>query len=76
MGIKYEDLSPAQKKIFSNFIDQIYDDISDKVDLERWLDEEDAKEWFDALNERQVRNVLFSAASLALNDDRAESDTY
>jgi hypothetical protein len=76
LGIKYEDLSPAQKKIFSNFIDQIYDDISDKVDLERWLDEEDAKEWFDALNERQVRNVLFSAASLALNDDRGLKVTH
>ena len=52
-------------KIFSNCIDQIHkDNISDKDDLERWLDEEDAKEWFDALNGRQVRNVLFSAASL------------
>jgi SpoVK/Ycf46/Vps4 family AAA+-type ATPase len=71
LGIKYKDLSTAQKKkIFSNFIDQIHEDnIGDKDDLERWLDEEDdAKEWFDALNGRQVRNVLFSAASLALND--------
>jgi SpoVK/Ycf46/Vps4 family AAA+-type ATPase len=78
LGIKYKDLSAAQKKkIFSNFIDQIHkDNISDKDDLERWLDKEDAKEWFDALNGRQVRNVLFSAASLALNDDRRLKVTH
>jgi hypothetical protein len=44
----------SQKKIFSNFIGQIHkNNISDKEDLERWLDENnDANEWFDALNGR------------------------
>jgi SpoVK/Ycf46/Vps4 family AAA+-type ATPase len=71
LGIKYKDLSMNQKKqIFSNFIDQIPEDgIDDKEELERWLEEDtDAVEWFETLNGRQVRNVLFSAASLALRD--------
>jgi SpoVK/Ycf46/Vps4 family AAA+-type ATPase len=67
LGIKYKDLSMEQKKkIFTNFIEQIKEDqIDDKEELERWLEEDtDAAEWFEALNGRQVRNVLFSAASL------------
>jgi len=71
LGIKYKDLSMAQKKrIFNNFIDQIdADKLDDMDELQKWLDDDsDAIEWFDALNGRQVRNVLFSAASLALMD--------
>jgi len=70
LGIKYKDLSMIQKKrIFNNFIEQIDDDKLDMDGLQKWLDDDtDAIEWFDALNRRQVRNVLFSAASLALMD--------
>ncbi len=71
LGIKYKDLSMEQKrKIFTNFIDQIDEDnIDDKAELENWLKEDtDAVDWFEALNGRQVRNVLFSAASLAMSD--------
>ena len=58
-----------KKRIFNNFIEQIDDDKLDMDGLQKWLDDDtDAIEWFDALNGRQVRNVLFSAASLALMD--------
>lgn len=71
LGIKYKDLSMDQKKkIFKNFINQIDEGkISDVEHFLGWLDDNpDANDWFEALNGRQVRNVLFSAASLAMRD--------
>jgi hypothetical protein len=71
LGIKYKDLTMDQKKrIFNNFIDQIGDDhVEDRDALKDWLGGDDEIiENFEQLNGRQVRNVLFSAASLAMKE--------
>lgn len=67
-AIRYENLSPDQKRrIFKNFISQLTDDNANKSELVGWIDDEDNREDspFKRLNGRQIRNVLFSAASLA-----------
>ncbi|KAF2729801.1 P-loop containing nucleoside triphosphate hydrolase protein [Polyplosphaeria fusca] len=71
LGIKYEDLKDRQKnQIFKNFIDSIKDGkVENRDDILEWLEEDPrASEWFGPLNGRQVRNVLFSAASLAMKE--------
>jgi hypothetical protein len=73
LGVMYKDLTTQQKqKIFSNFLEQLSgENIDDKQALKNWMSEDpDAIEWFDPLNSRQVRNVLFSAASLALKENK------
>ncbi|MCJ1290409.1 hypothetical protein MMC34_001947 [Xylographa carneopallida] len=68
-AITYKNLDDKQKKnIYKNFIEQLNDDnCQNKHQLLRWLDEEDNVEAppFKRLNGRQIRNVLFSAASVA-----------
>ncbi len=74
-AIKYKDLDDKQKKaIYKTFIDQLTDEnTSDKQQLLGWLDDEEQIEEyggspFKELNGRQIRNVLFSAASIAKRD--------
>ncbi|KAI8305743.1 ATPase [Colletotrichum sp. SAR11_59] len=71
LGIKYDDLQRDQKQeIFDNFIGQLKpDQVKDKEMIRRWFkDEEEARDWTEGLNGRQIRNILFSAASLAQQD--------
>lgn len=68
LGIKYNNLTMGQKfQIFSQFINSIPEDnIDSKETIEEWFREDgDAMEYLEHLNGRQVRNVLFSAGSLA-----------
>ena len=71
-AITYKNLDDKQKRnIYVSFIDQLTDDnCKDKQQLRKWLDEEDNVEAspFKRLNGRQIRNVLFSAASVASNE--------
>ena len=76
-AIRYKDLDDKQKKsIYKNFIEQLTDENTfDKQQLMNWLDDEDQTEEyggspFKELNGRQIRNVMFSAASIA----QSESD--
>ncbi|MCJ1383606.1 hypothetical protein MMC17_006720 [Xylographa soralifera] len=68
-AITYKNLDDKQKKnIYQNFIEQLtHDNCQDRNQLLKWLDEEDNVEAppFKRLNGRQIRNVLFSAASVA-----------
>lgn len=52
-----------------NLINQISDDlVENKHDIFRWIrEDEEAASRFSSLNGRQVRNIVFSAASLAGN---------
>ncbi|KAF4919217.1 ATPase family AAA domain-containing protein 3B [Colletotrichum viniferum] len=71
LGIKYDDLQRDQKQeIFDNFIGQLKpDQVKDKEMIRRWFkDEEEARDWTEGLNRRQIKNILFSAASLAQQD--------
>lgn len=72
LAIKYNNLSDAQKKaIYRNFIYQLNDEnTDDKQDLLQFIEDPEDESPFGLLNGRQIRNVLFSAASLA----RAEPD--
>ena len=57
-----------KESIYLKFIHQLTDEnTQNKQQLLKWLDDEELKEDppFKALNGRQIRNVLFSAASLA-----------
>ena len=73
-AIRYKDLDDRQKReIFLNFIRQLTDENTyDKQELESWIDGngllESGESPFESLNGRQIRNVLFSAASIAQND--------
>jgi len=66
LGIKYEMLDFDQKKaIFNQFIETAKPGtIKNKEAITDWFRSSDAKEFFKPLNGRQIRNVLFSAASL------------
>ena len=68
-AITYKNLDDKQKRnIFLSFIDQLTDEnCQNKEQLRSWLDEEDnlGAPPFKRLNGRQIRNVLFSAASIA-----------
>ncbi|KAI1266621.1 hypothetical protein F5Y18DRAFT_425866 [Xylariaceae sp. FL1019] len=68
--IRFEDLTEKQKKKkIRNLISQLDDDyVQNKCELLNWMDEdEDTSISFSKLNGRQVRNIVFSAASLAGN---------
>lgn len=73
-AIRYKDLDDRQKReIFLNFVRQLTDENTyDKQELESWIDGnglfESGESPFESLNGRQIRNVLFSAASIAQND--------
>lgn len=72
LGIKYKNLSKEQKLgIFTAFLDSVdkEDQIDDKEGIVRWFKGEEADDSFENLNGRQIRNVLFSAASLALKEN-------
>ena len=76
-AIKYKDLDDKQKKaIYKAFIEQLTDENTyDKQHLLGWLDDEETIDEyggspFKELNGRQIRNVLFSASSIA----QGESD--
>jgi SpoVK/Ycf46/Vps4 family AAA+-type ATPase len=67
LGIKYNDLEKEEKfNIFKAFLDSVDEEqIADKKGIIKWFKEDDGWEYFEKLNGRQIRNVLFSAASLA-----------
>ena len=67
LAIKYNSLSDEQKKtIYRNFVNQLNEEnADDKEDLLRFVEDTKDESPFRLLNERQIRNVLFSAASLA-----------
>ena len=74
-AIRYKDLDDRQKKaIYKNFVEHLTDDnTAKKQKLLDWLDEDEKTEEyggspFKELNGRQIRNVLFSAASIAQGD--------
>ncbi|KAL8714529.1 MAG: hypothetical protein Q9220_001477 [cf. Caloplaca sp. 1 TL-2023] len=73
-AITYQNLDPAQKtRIYKDFISQLTDENTEnKQELLEWLDDEEFAEDdaspFKTLNGRQIRNVLFSAASIAQDD--------
>ena len=70
LAIQFSDLNERQKKIiFKNLLEPLGDDlVENKNDLLKWMGEdEEATQSFSGLNGRQVRNVVFSAASLAGN---------
>ncbi|KAH0548597.1 hypothetical protein GP486_007859, partial [Trichoglossum hirsutum] len=71
LAIKYSDLNDSQKrKIFKKFISQLDEDKAEnKGDIKRWIDDDDNIDEFRGLNGRQIRNILFSAASLASGRD-------
>lgn len=68
-AITYKNLDEAQKvKIYLNFIHQLKDENThNKQQLQNWPDSDEWTEEppFKILNGRQIRNVLFSAASIA-----------
>ncbi|KAL9635582.1 MAG: hypothetical protein Q9164_003364 [Protoblastenia rupestris] len=72
-AITFRDLDDAQKRtIYENFISQLTDEnTADKQDLLNWIKDEEHparngdEPPFKLLNGRQIRNVLFSAASIA-----------
>ncbi|KAF4536406.1 26S protease regulatory subunit [Lasiodiplodia theobromae] len=71
LGIKYDDLDREQKiRIIDNFLKQLQDENVERRDeIREWFnDNEDGREQIKFLNGRQVRNILFSAASLATQD--------
>lgn len=67
LAIKYNSLSDEQKKaIYRNFVNQLNEEnTDDKEDLLRFVEDTEDESPFRLLNGRQIRNVLFSAASLA-----------
>lgn len=67
LAIKYNSLSDDQKKgIYRNFINQLNEEnTDDKEDLLQYVEDTEDEPPFRLLNGRQIRNVLFSAASLA-----------
>ncbi|RYP73617.1 hypothetical protein DL771_003505 [Monosporascus sp. 5C6A] len=76
LGIKYEDLDRDQKQnIIENFLSQLKDENVDRrQEIVDWFNkDEEGREQIKPLNGRQVRNILFSAASLAMKDGTAES---
>lgn len=67
LAIKYNELRDEQKrKIYCNFVGQLNEENTyDKDELLRFGQCEEEESPFKLLNGRQIRNVLFSAASLA-----------
>ena len=76
LAIQFGDLNERQKiGIFQNLVEQLDDDfVQNKKAMIRWMkDDEEATSAFSGLNGRQVRNVVFSAASLAGNRDSGDN---
>ncbi|KAL8948419.1 MAG: hypothetical protein Q9222_005397 [Ikaeria aurantiellina] len=72
-AITYQNLDSDQKKrIYKDFISQLTDENTDnKQELLEWLDDDEFQDDaspFKTLNGRQIRNVLFSAASIAQDE--------
>ena len=70
LAIQFKDLTERQKStIFKNLVNQLDEDfVENKHELVEWIREDDeANTSFSGLNGRQVRNIVFSAASLAGN---------
>lgn len=74
-AIKHKDLDDKQKKaIYKTFIEQLTDDnTTNKQQLLGWVDDDEQTEEyggspFEELNGRQIRAVLFSAASIPQDD--------
>lgn len=70
LAIQFKDLTERQKRnIFTNLISQLGDDfVENRRSIIKWIEDDDeAATAFSGLNGRQVRNVVFSAASLAGN---------
>ncbi|KAI0167618.1 P-loop containing nucleoside triphosphate hydrolase protein [Pestalotiopsis sp. NC0098] len=68
LAVKFDDLRETQRRtIFENLLGQLTDDyLEDKRGIINWFKEdEEAYKWCERLNGRQIRNVVFSAASLA-----------
>lgn len=68
LAVRFPNLLPEQKrKIYENFVNQLDDEDATKGELLKWVSEayENEEEPFKKLNGRQIRNVLFSAATLA-----------
>ena len=66
LAIKYNSLSDNQKAIYRNFVNQLNEENTvDKDDLLQFVEDAEDESPFRLLNGRQIRNVLFSAASLA-----------
>lgn len=75
LAIQFKDLTEKQKRtIFTNLIGQLPDEfVENKHTILEWIkDDEEAASSFSGLNGRQVRNIVFSAASLAGN--RSDED--
>ncbi|KAF1970962.1 P-loop containing nucleoside triphosphate hydrolase protein, partial [Bimuria novae-zelandiae CBS 107.79] len=70
LGIKYEALEHGEKAaIFEQFIKSVpKSKIENREAILDCFKKKDAKDWFKPLNGHQVRNVLFSAASLGSTD--------
>ncbi|KAF2681688.1 putative 26S protease regulatory subunit [Lentithecium fluviatile CBS 122367] len=66
LGLMYKELEFDDKRaIFEQFIHSVdKDKVEDREAIMKWFSRGEGKEWFEHLNGRQVRNVLFSAASL------------
>ncbi|KAG8407412.1 hypothetical protein J3458_020890 [Metarhizium acridum] len=72
LGIKYGDLEKDQKlNIIKSFLGQLSaEDLESQDKIMEWIDEEEeGREQIKPLNGRQIRNILFSAASLAMKDN-------
>ena len=74
LAIRFPPLSDNDKReIYKSFIRMIDEDNPNKTDLLEWIETDDNRDDppFKELNGRQIRNVLFSAASLAAGSDGA-----
>lgn len=74
LSLRFPPLSDTDKKeIYKSFIRMIDDENPNKTQLLEWIDKEKNVEDppFKKLNGRQIRNVLFSAATLAAGGDGA-----
>ncbi|KAG8422105.1 hypothetical protein J3459_010690 [Metarhizium acridum] len=72
LGIKYGDLEKDQKlNIIKSFLGQLSaENLESQDKIMEWIDEEEeGREQIKPLNGRQIRNILFSAASLAMKDN-------
>ena len=68
LAIRYPELDDQQKRrIYENFVHQLKYDNANKAELLNWINEREKERDppFRNLNGRQIRNILFSAASLA-----------
>lgn len=71
LAVRYNNLDDKQKKrVYLNFIDQLNEENTENIaQLKAFVENDEEESPFKLLNGRQIRNVLFSAASLAKGDD-------